>query len=136
MCLGEFLLSTCFNQVYRLNTCRIITVSYIPKGELMIYVGIAIFKLNHFSSAISSDNEIVLQLFKFINDYNRFYLLVQRLDSDRLTIVFESTAHYGNSLVEILVNNHYKVCVINPIQTSALRKTTFAKPKRIKQTFR
>ena len=50
-------------------------------GDLMIYIGIDITKLNHFASAISSDGEIVLQPFKFTNDYDSFPLLVQKLDS-------------------------------------------------------
>ena len=68
----------------------------------MIYVGIDIAKLNHFASAISSDGEIMLQPFKFTNDYDGFHLLVQKLDSlisDSFIIGPPSTAHYGNNLV-------------------------------------
>lgn len=98
----------------------------------MIYVGIDIAKLNHFASAISSDGEILLQPFKFTNDYDGFYLLVQKLDSldsDSIIIGLESTAHYGNNLVEFLLQRNYKVCVINPIQTSAMRKNNIRKTK-------
>ena len=102
------------------------------KGDLMIYVGIDIAKLNHFASAISSDGEIVLQPFKFTNDYDGFHLLLHKLDSfdpDSLIIGLESTAHYGNNLLEFLVKHNYKVCVINPIQTSAMRKNNIRKTK-------
>lgn len=102
------------------------------KGDLMIYVGIDIAKLNHFASAISSDGEIMLQPFKFTNDYDGFHLLVQKLDSldsDSIIIGLESTAHYGNNLVEFLVKHNYKVCVINPIQTSTMRKNNIRKTK-------
>jgi len=98
----------------------------------MIYVGIDIAKLNHFASAISSDGEILLQPFKFSNDYDGFHLLVQKLhslNSDSFIIGLESTAHYGNNLVEFLVKHNYKVCVINPIQTSAMRKNNIRKTK-------
>lgn len=98
----------------------------------MIYVGIDIAKLNHFASAISSDGEIMLQPFKFTNDYDGFHLLVQKLDSldsDSIIIGLESTAHYGNNLVEFLVKHNYKVCVINPIQTSTMRKNNIRKTK-------
>lgn len=47
----------------------------------MIYVGIDIAKLNHFASAMSSDGEISLQLFKISNDYDGFHQLKSRLDS-------------------------------------------------------
>lgn len=98
----------------------------------MIYVGIDIAKLNHFASAISSDDEILLQPFKFTNDYDGFHLLVQKLDSldsNNIIIGLESTAHYGNNLVEFLVKHNYKVCIINPIQTSAMRKNNIRKTK-------
>ena len=96
----------------------------------MIYVGIDIAKLNHFASAVSSDGEVMLQPFKFTNDYDGFHKLKSSLDSldpDQLIIGLESTAHYGNNLVEFLVLSGYKVCVINPIQTSTLRKNNIRK---------
>ena len=102
------------------------------KGAFMIYVGIDIAKLNHFASALSSDGEILLQPFKFTNDYDGFHLLAQKLDSfvsDELIIGLESTAHYGNNLVEFLVKHNYKVCVINPIQTNTMRKNNIRKTK-------
>ena len=98
----------------------------------MIYVGIDIAKLNHFASALSSDGEIILKPFKFTNDYDGFQELISKLDSfekDTLIIGLESTAHYGNNLVEFLVSNNYKVCVINPIQTSTMRKNNIRKTK-------
>lgn len=45
----------------------------------MIYVGIDIAKLNHFAAAMSSDVEILVEPFKFANDYDGFYLLLSKL---------------------------------------------------------
>ena len=98
----------------------------------MIYVGIDIAKLNHFASVISSDGEVLVEPFKFTNDNDGFHKLILVLDSfekDSLIIGLESTAHYGNNLVEYLVSRHYKVCVINPIQTSSMRKNNIRKTK-------
>lgn len=98
----------------------------------MIYVGIDIAKLIHFASAISSDGEIILEPFKFSNDNDGFFKLVSKLNSlerDSFIIGLESTAHYGNNLVEFLVSHNYKVCVLNPIQTSTLRKNNIRKTK-------
>ena len=98
----------------------------------MIYVGIDIAKLNHFASAISSDGEELIKPFKFTNDADGFQLLSSHLDSlpdDSFIIGLESTAHYGDNLVRYLVNNGHKVCVINPIQTSTLRKNNIRKAK-------
>lgn len=98
----------------------------------MFYVGIDVAKLNHFASVLSSDGEILLEPFKFTNDNDGFYMLLSVLSSsekDSLIIGLESTAHYGNNLVEFLVSKHYKVCVINPIQTSTMRKNNIRKTK-------
>ena len=98
----------------------------------MIYVGIDVAKLNHFASAISSDGEELIKPFKFTNDADGFQLLSSHLDSlpdDSFIIGLESTAHYGDNLVRYLINNGYKVCIINPIQTATLRKNNIRKTK-------
>ena len=98
----------------------------------MIYVGIDVAKLNHFASAISSDGEVLIEPFQFTNDADGFYLLSSRLDSlpdDSFIIGLESTAHYGDNLVRYLVAEGHQVCVINPLQTSAMRKNNIRKTK-------
>ena len=103
----------------------------------MIYVGIDIAKLNHFASAISSDGEELIKPFKFTNDNDGFQLLISKLDpldKDSLIIGLESTAHYGDNLLRYLVAKNYKVCVLNPIKTSTMRRTTFAKRRLTKST--
>lgn len=98
----------------------------------MIYVGIDIAKLNHFAAAISSDGEILIEPFKFTNDYDGFYLLLSNLaplDQNSIIIGLESTAHYGDNLVRFLISKGFKVCVLNPIQTSSMRKNNVRKTK-------
>ena len=98
----------------------------------MIYVGIDIAKLNHFASAISSDGEILIEPFKFTNDGDGFQLFVSKLESfesDNIIIGLESTAHYGDNLVRYLVASCFKVCVLNPIKTSTMRKNNIRKTK-------
>ena len=98
----------------------------------MIYVGIDIAKLNHFAAAISSDGEILIEPFKFTNDYDGFYLLLSKLaplDQNSIIIGLESTAHYGDNLVRFLISKVFKVCVLNPIQTSFMRKNNVRKTK-------
>lgn len=98
----------------------------------MIYVGIDIAKLNHFAAAISSDGEILIEPFKFTNDYDGFYLLLSKLaplDQHSIIIGLESTAHYGDNLVRFLLNKDFNVCVLNPIQTSSMRKNNIRKTK-------
>jgi transposase len=107
---------------------------YERRYNLMIYVGIDIAKLNHFASAISSDGEILMQPFKFTNDGDGFHLLTSKLEtlsleSNSIIIGLESTAHYGDNLVRYLVAGNFKVCVLNPIKTSSMRKNNIRKTK-------
>lgn len=98
----------------------------------MIYVGIDIAKLNHFASVLSSDGKVLVEPFKFTNDNDGFCMLLSVLDhfdKDNLIIGLESTAHYGNNLVEFLVLRHFHVSVLNPIQTSSMRKNRIRKTK-------
>ena len=98
----------------------------------MIYVGIDIAKLNHFAAAVSSDGEILIEPFKFTNDHDGFYLLLSKLaplDQNSIIIGLESTAHYGDNLVRFLISKDFKVCVLNPIQTSSMRKNSIRKTK-------
>ena len=91
----------------------------------MIYVGIDIAKLNHSASAVSSDGEVLVEPFQFSNDIEGFRclsLVLDKYDRDQLLIGLESTAHYGNNLVEFLVAKGYRFCVLNPILTSDTRK--------------
>ena len=98
----------------------------------MIYVGIDIAKLNHFAAAISSEGEILIEPFKFTNDYDGFYLLLSKLaplDQNSIIIGLESTAHYGDNLVRFLITKDFKVCVLNPLSTSSMRKNNVRKTK-------
>ena len=98
----------------------------------MIYVGIDIAKLNHYASVLSDEGEVLVAPFKFTNDNDGFYTLLDKLKSfekDKVIIGLESTAHYGNNLLAFLVPKGYNVCLINPIETSTLRKNNIRKTK-------
>ena len=98
----------------------------------MIYVGIDIAKLNHFATAVSSGSEILIEPFKFTNDYDGFYLLLSNLaplNQNSIIISLESTAHYDDNLVRFLISKGFKVCVLNLIQTSSMRKNNVRKTK-------
>ena len=98
----------------------------------MIYVGIDIAKLNHFAAAVSSEGEILIEPFQFSNDYDGFYLLLSKLaplDQHSIIIGLESTTHYGDNLVRFLICKDFKVCVLNPIMTSSMRKNNVRKTK-------
>lgn len=98
----------------------------------MIYVGIDIAKLNHVASAVNTDSEIILEPFGFTNNHTGFQKLLNNLTSlnkEEILIGMESTAHYAENLTCFLFSRGFNICIINPIQTAALRKTNIRKTK-------
>ena len=99
----------------------------------MFLLGIDIAKLNHVASCIdSSTNEIIFSNFKFKNDFKGFSALLDKiksLDVKNLIIGLESTSHYGENLINFLFKQHFKVALINPLQTSHLRKANIRDAK-------
>lgn len=98
----------------------------------MIYLGIDIAKLNHVASATNADGEVLLNNLCFTNDHLGFQKLLDSIASfskEDLLIGLESTAHYGENLICFLFKRGYQICIINPIQTAALRKTNIRKTK-------
>lgn len=98
----------------------------------MIYVGIDVAKTNHYASIIDSNGEVIDEPFLVKNNQDGFYLLYQKIknyNKDKLLIGLESTAHYGNNLIYFFFKKGFKIGIINPIQTSTLRKSNIRKVK-------
>lgn len=98
----------------------------------MIYVGIDIAKTNHFASIIDSNGEVLFEPFLVKNNqagFDLLYQIIKDYDKDKLLIGLESTAHYGNNLIYFFFKKGFKIGIINPIQTSTLRKTNIRKVK-------
>lgn len=98
----------------------------------MIYVGIDIAKLTHYAAIMNSEGEVLVEPFSFTNDHSGFHKLLKHLDSLPIKDTFigmESTAHYAENLTSFLFTRGFQVCIINPIQTSSLRKSNIRKTK-------
>jgi len=99
----------------------------------MIYVGIDIAKTNHYASIVNySTGEVIESPFLVTNNKQGFELLYSKIklfDKDNILIGLESTAHYGNNLIFYFHDLHFKLGIINPIQTATLRKTRIRKVK-------
>ena len=98
----------------------------------MFYVSIDIAKLTHYASIVNSDGEMLVKPFAFTNDHNGFQKLLGYLDSLPKEVTFigmESTAHYAENLTSFLYTRGFQICIINPIQTSSLRKSNIRKTK-------
>lgn len=99
----------------------------------MFLLGIDIAKLNHVASCIdSSTNEVVFSNFKFKNDFEGFSAFLDKMksfDAKNLMIGLESTSHYGENLIHFLFQHGFKVVLMNPLQTSHLRKANIRDAK-------
>lgn len=98
----------------------------------MFYVGIDIAKQTHYAAVVDSDGEVLCEPFSFNNNHQGFNMLLNILNSypkDKTFIGMESTAHYAENLINFLYTRGFQICVINPIQTSVLRKSNIRKTK-------
>lgn len=98
----------------------------------MTYVGIDVAKDTHVAAVMTNNGELVVEPFSFGNDAAGFSLLLSKLkpfDKSDLLIGLESTGIYSENLICYLHGLQYMLAVINPIQTSSLRKTNIRKTK-------
>lgn len=98
---------------------------------MTIYCGIDIAKELHFAAIIDSDG-VLSNPFSFENNAKGFTSLLSHLssfDKDDVLVGYESTAHYQDNLAYFLKHNGYKTSLINPLQTSALRKVNIRNTK-------
>ena len=96
----------------------------------MVYIGIDIAKYKHFASVVSSDGEVIVKPFSFENSREGFMKLVEEIENFHDCLIgLESTGHYAENLIFFLYQRGYKVGIINPIQTDALRDSNIRKTK-------
>lgn len=98
----------------------------------MFYCGIDIAKNKHYACVVDSNGLEIVSAFSFDNSKVGFDLLLNKLkDIDLSNTLFgmEATGHYGDNLICFLYNKSFKVGIINPIQTNALRKMNIRKTK-------
>lgn len=96
----------------------------------MVYIGIDIAKYKHFASVVSSDGKVIVKPFSFENSRQGFMKLVEEIENFQDCLIgLESTGHYAENLIDFLYDRGYKIGVINPIQTDALRDSNIRKTK-------
>ena len=96
----------------------------------MVYIGIDIAKFKHFASVVSSDGEVIVKPFPFENSRQGFLKLIEEIENFQDCLIgLESTGHYAENLIYFLYERGYKIGVINPIQTDALRDSNIRKTK-------
>jgi transposase len=92
---------------------------------LMIYVGIDVAKDKHDCFIVSSDGEIIKDVFTIQNNLDGFNLLrssIPDVSTDEIRVGLEATGHYSMNLMRFISENQLPLVVLNPLQTNLFRK--------------
>lgn len=97
-------------------------------GIVMIYVGIDVAKDKHDCYIISSEGEVLANVFTIANNMDGFDLLYQRLksvarDLGKVKVGLEATGHYSYNILGYLLDKGLTTYVINPLHTNLFRKS-------------
>ena len=100
----------------------------------MYFVGIDIAKKTHQTAIICSDGKLIGKPFKFSNTVDGFNLFLEKLtavntDLSQFEIGMEATGHYWLNLYTLLSDKSFRLHVINPLQSDALRNLYIRKTK-------
>ena len=95
----------------------------------MIYVGIDVAKDKHDCFIVSSDGEVLFDVFTIQNNMDGFEDLLFKIksaekDSGNVKVGLEATGHYSCNILGFLKNKGLTTIVINPLYTSLSRKST------------
>ncbi len=93
----------------------------------MLYLGIDIGKNTHVASLLNETTKPLFKAFSFSNTTGGANNLLDKIrlnisDVSDVEIGMEATGHYWLSIYSFLVENGFKVHVVNPIQTDGWRK--------------
>ena len=94
----------------------------------MIYVGIDVAKDKHDCFIISSDGEVLFDVFTIQNNIEGFESLLLKIKTveknpQKVKVGLEATGHYSCNILGFLENKGLPTIVINPLYTSLCRKS-------------
>ena len=95
----------------------------------MVCVGIDVAKDKHDCFILSSEGEVLADVFTVANNRNGFETLLQRVRSctkpaDKIKVGLEATGHYSYNILGFLLDSGLDTYVINPLLTNLFRKST------------
>ena len=95
----------------------------------MVCVGIDVAKDKHDCFILSSEGEILADVFTIANNRDGFHTLLQRIQScarpsDKIKVGLEATGHYSSNILGFLLDKDLDTYVINPLLTNLFRKST------------
>ena len=95
----------------------------------MIFVGIDVAKDKHDCFIISSEGEVLADVFTIANSKEGFEHLLQTINTctgiggSKIKVGLEATGHYSYNLLGFLLDNGLPTFVINPLHTNLYRKS-------------
>lgn len=94
----------------------------------MICVGIDVAKDKHDCFILSSEGEVLADVFTFSNNAEGFNVLLQTIQScirpqEKIKVGLEATGHYSYNLLGFLLDKGLPTYVINPLHTNLYRKS-------------
>lgn len=94
----------------------------------MIFVGIDVAKDKHDCFIISSEGEVLADVFTITNSKEGFKYLLQTINTctgigEKIKVGLEATGHYSYNLLGFLIDNDLPTYVINPLHTNLYRKS-------------
>lgn len=95
----------------------------------MVCVGIDVAKDKHDCFILSSEGEVLADVFTIANNREGFETLLQKIQScthpsDKIKVGLEATGHYSYNILGFLLDNGLDTYVINPLLTNLFRKST------------
>ena len=95
---------------------------------MVISVGIDVSKDKHDCFIVSSEGEVLADVFTIPNNLDGFRCLLQRLQAcaapqDKIKVGLEATGHYSYNLLAFLLDNGLTTYVLNPLRTNLYRKS-------------
>ena len=94
----------------------------------MVFVGINVAKDKHDCFIISSEGEVLAEVFTITNNKAGFECLLQKIrscagKSEKIKVGLEATGHYSYNILGFLLDNGLDSVVINPLHTNLYRKS-------------
>lgn len=95
---------------------------------MVVSVGIDVSKDKHDCFILSSEGEVLVNVFTIPNTMDGFNCLLQRIQNcttpqDKMKVGLEATGHYSYNLLGFLLDNGLPTYVLNPLRTNLYRKS-------------
>ena len=95
---------------------------------MVISVGIDVSKDKHDCFIVSSEGEVLADVFTVPNNMDGFHCLLQRIQDcttpqDKIRVGLEATGYYSYNLLGFLLDNGLATYVLNPLRTNLYRKS-------------